>query len=928
MISHRGLERSTVALMGFRNSPAYVQRYMDNLLKDHKHYCRAFIDDIVIFSDNENDHYSHLKTIFKLFNTLGISISPKKSFLAYPSVELLGFRVDAFGLSTTTERIAAFKNLEFPAQLKALEQYLGASGFLRHLLPYYAQISAPLHCRKTALLAKGRAEGRVVTGNPQRRQAYTRSTYYEPTAAEKASFDAIQNAICNETTLAHHDPDKSLFLQIDGSLERGFGVMVFHLKTDFRWEPGTVIPSNQVLPVMYLSRCLSSPELRYGPSELEVACLVWAAKKLRTMIQSSNKPVVVLTDHSATKGIVDQTTLNTTSTDRANKRLINSSIYLSQYGLQIYHLPGRLNFVPDALSRLQSVLDTTRPDEPVVLDTVWFASEALMSDEFKKRFLDGYKADKKYASILKDLRDDDEDVIDIFRPGHPFQLIGGLLYNISPDLTRRLCIPHILIKDILSLAHDEKHHFGRERMLKDLDNLSIHRKSYLVRKYVQHCPVCELNRTERQATIGDYEPIRTESIPMRNIAIDFIVGLPSVSALNTPWKIDSFDTFDALMTVSCRASKRTLLIPGNNKYSARDWATVMMRMILIADWGVPSTIVSDRDRKFQSEFWQGIWSVLGTKLLMTTAYHPQADGLSERKNQTVEIAIRYHYFCNPESNWVDVLPSLQWNLNNAYSEVIQASPHELLFGFKIQGPLESLTSIHTNSFDEIRFMREHLRRDAQLAADFAAAKAKQYYDQRHRQIEFNVGDEVYLRLHKGYYLPGHPPRKYSQQRHGPWKIKRRVGRLAYEIDLPDTMKIHPVISVAHLSPAAEGIDPFHRTPPPPGPLEEDDTDTDGEQGKLYLVEYVVKDRPHKKSKRKDAKEYLVKWKGWGHEWNQWKTERQLRHCKELIDEYWARKRRGQPSETRLKETTGAPVGDSVTNAEAPRRSKGERKGGN
>lgn len=117
MISHRGLERSTVALMGFRNSSAYAQRYMDTLLEPHKDYCRAFIDDIVIFSGSEEEHFAHLSTIFELFSELGISISAKKSFLAYPSVELLGFRVDAFGLSTTTDRIAAFKNLVFPAQL-------------------------------------------------------------------------------------------------------------------------------------------------------------------------------------------------------------------------------------------------------------------------------------------------------------------------------------------------------------------------------------------------------------------------------------------------------------------------------------------------------------------------------------------------------------------------------------------------------------------------------------------------------------------------------------------------------------------------------------------------------------------------------------------------------------------------------------------
>ncbi|KAL2017178.1 hypothetical protein VTK56DRAFT_2498 [Thermocarpiscus australiensis] len=164
--------------------------------------------------------------------------------------------------------------------------------------------------------------------------------------------------------------------------------MVFHLKDGYEWRPGTIIPSNQVLPVMFLSRCLSKAELRYGPSEQEVACLVWAVKKLRTMIHSSRLPVTVLTDHASTKGIVEQSNLDTSSTDRANRKLINASIYLSQYDLKVYYLPGRLNFVPDALSRLKALQDQPeRKEGDVILDNIWFAfAEAKMDDSLKKQF--------------------------------------------------------------------------------------------------------------------------------------------------------------------------------------------------------------------------------------------------------------------------------------------------------------------------------------------------------------------------------------------------------------------------------------------------------------------------------------------------------------------------------------------------------------
>jgi hypothetical protein len=208
------------------------------------------------------------------------------------------------------------------------------------------------------MLAEGHKSGRLTTGNLNTRAAYTRGRVFEPTAEELQSFNSLQEQLCNKLHLSHVDPNKPLFLQIDGSLEHGFGVMLFHLKPDFSWSLTMSIPSTAILPVMFLSRCLTKAELSYRPSELEVACLVWAYKRLRTILHSSNHRIIVLTDHNATRGIVNQTTLNTTSTDRANRRLINALIYLSAYLLDIYHLPGRLNFVPDILSRLEAVGDT------------------------------------------------------------------------------------------------------------------------------------------------------------------------------------------------------------------------------------------------------------------------------------------------------------------------------------------------------------------------------------------------------------------------------------------------------------------------------------------------------------------------------------------------------------------------------------------
>jgi hypothetical protein len=201
---------------------------MDQLLKEYKTFCRAFIDDIMVFSNSFKDHIKYLETVFQLFTNKNIAISPKKSFVKYPSMELLGFYVDAFGLATTNSRIQGFRNLQFPATLKALEGYLRASGYLRTMIAYFAQIVEPLQNRKTALLAKGRNTSK--TDNAGARASYTRSKTFTPTEAELASFNTLQQHLYSRLRLSHVHPDRTLFLQIDGSLEHGFRVVAFHLK--------------------------------------------------------------------------------------------------------------------------------------------------------------------------------------------------------------------------------------------------------------------------------------------------------------------------------------------------------------------------------------------------------------------------------------------------------------------------------------------------------------------------------------------------------------------------------------------------------------------------------------------------------------------------------------------------------------------------
>src|SRR6266566_9136012 len=108
---------------------------------------------------------------------------------------------------------------------------------------------------------------------------------------------------------------------------------------------------------MFFSCCLTKEELYYRSLELEVVYLVWAYKRLHTLLYSNNYRIVVLTDHEAIRDIVYYGTLNITSIDRVNRRFTNTSVYLLAYLLKVYHILGQFNYIPDVLSYLRTIGD-------------------------------------------------------------------------------------------------------------------------------------------------------------------------------------------------------------------------------------------------------------------------------------------------------------------------------------------------------------------------------------------------------------------------------------------------------------------------------------------------------------------------------------------------------------------------------------------
>lgn len=292
IISHRGQETFNVAVMSYKNSPIYVQRQIDRLLRKFRKFARAYIDDVVVYSKTLEEHLNHLRQIFNLFVESGISVNPKKTFLGYPSVQLLGQKVDSLRLWTAEDKLQAIAKLSFPETLAKLETYLGMTGWLRDYIANYAILAKPLQDRKTLMLAASPKSGQ------ERKNFASRSLLQLPSEAELIAFQALQEALSTPSFLAHFDEEAVLYIDLDAS-KVGFGAMIYHLKGELI---GDYPKRSQVQPVLFLSRLLKDAETRYWPTELEIAGIVWVLRKTRHMVESAPR-TVVYTDHGSALGI-------------------------------------------------------------------------------------------------------------------------------------------------------------------------------------------------------------------------------------------------------------------------------------------------------------------------------------------------------------------------------------------------------------------------------------------------------------------------------------------------------------------------------------------------------------------------------------------------------------------------------------------------
>ncbi|KAD3066571.1 hypothetical protein E3N88_34451 [Mikania micrantha] len=429
-------------------------------------------------------------------------------------------------------------------------------------------------------------------------------------------------------------------------------------------------------------------------------------------------------------------------------------------------------------------------------------------------------------------------------------------------------VPYIYIDDsedeepisaLLEKAHKSKYsiHPGATKMYRDL------RVNYWwpgmkrdVVKHVSKCLTCMQVKAEHQKPYGKLQPLEIPMWKWEHITMDLITKLPRTrKGCDTIWVIVD------------RLTKSAHFLPIRETYSSDKMAEIYVREI-VSRHGVPVTIISDRDTRFTSRFWRNFQEELGTKLLLSTAYHPQTDGQSERTIQTLEDMLRA-CIIDFGGSWDDYLPLAEFSYNNSYHSSIGMPPYEMLYGRKCRTPV-CWGEVGQRELAHKSVVKATNERIDQIRAHLKAAQDRQksYADKRRRPIEFQVGDFVLLKVSpwKGV-IRFRKRGKLSPRFIGPFKIIARVGEVAYRLELPEELSgIHNTFHVSYLRKCL--ADEFAYVP-----LEDIEIDD-----KLNYVEkpVAILDRKVKQLRNKSLSQVKVQWKNRTGSEITWESENEMR----------------------------------------------------
>ena len=818
---------------GLCNAPSTFMYLINTVLAPYTdEFVIAYLDDLLIYSKTLEEHYQHLKLVLDRLRENKLFCKLSKCVFFQSNVPFLGFIVGRDGIQVDPAKVEAVKNWKTPTSLTETRSFLGFAGFYRRFIANFSAIAAPI----TALTKT--ANGIKFKWNDE---------------AEKA-FNKLKEMLIKAPVLIVADPSLPYVLQTDCS---GFAI-------------GAVLQQdhgNGLQPISFFSQKLGKHELNYPVHHKEMFAIIQALKEYEYLLKGTQFEIRVQTDHKSLIHFNKQKSLTAKQLRWAN--------YLADFGeLKIEYIKGKQNHLADALSRRPHDNDNlpTLPSPITPIDITPSSSSSGIHPIGELLVISSITSSLR-STIIKEYQKDPITKQLLLSPPPSITIKNNLIYK-----KNRIIIPNNikLQQSIISMNHDNKlsGHLGVKKTTDLIQrNYTWSGITNHINDYIKSCVICQTTKASTKAPLGKLSPLPIPPHRFHTYSMDFIGPFPPSGPLN----------HNQILVVVEKLTKLVFLIPTFTTATSSDTAALFFSNIIAKGFGFPQVIISDRDSKFTSNFWQSLWSLCDVRFNMSTSFRPQTDGQSEEMNKIIKNMIRTIIDKN-QQNWYDHLPFISFAINNSINSTTKQTPFFLTYGQHPHLPSiieqSSIPPLPGNASIEI--ILKQLHDDIEVVKNnikHAQSEQSKYYNPHHQHHQFHINDRVLLDT-SNITIDKTGTSKLNDKYAGPFKIIKVVSPHSYTLQLPSHWyRLHPTFHISKLRPFfSSSIFPREQQDRP-----EPELSPTGEP--VWEVEKITDKRTIRKGK-KVIVELKVKWKHYDETESTWEPILSLRkQVPQLVKDY-------------------------------------------
>jgi len=476
---------------GLKNAPATFQHFVNDVLGEYlDEFAFSYIDDILIYSRNLEEHRIHVKKVLKRLQENGLYAKLSKCEFETNKTTFLGHVISDKGITMDPEKVRAIMDWPTPTNVTEVQSFVGLCNYYRRFIPNFAKIAKPLH------------------------NLTRKDVEFNWNEDCKEAFHILKNKFIEEPILKHANPDKPFIVETDAS-DFAIGA-VLSQRND----------KNELHPICYFSRSLTKSERNYPIYDKELLAVISACKEWRHYLEGAKHPFTVYTDHK-----------NLTfprKPELLSQRQIRWNLFLSRFDFVIQYRPGKEGGKPDVFSRRADYAK----EEPVKLEK---GNNCLMINEIndhsnkiaiqgqlKEDICQAIENDEESQRIIKminntaDIENNFKRIIKDFETieeeGKKIILYKGLIF-----------VPKSLRTDIINIHHDNPvgGHFDiiktKELISRNFIWLNMTKD---ISDYITSCSICNKAKDDRHQPYGLLIPLPTPKRPWASISLDFIIDLP------------------------------------------------------------------------------------------------------------------------------------------------------------------------------------------------------------------------------------------------------------------------------------------------------------------------------------------------------------------------------------------------------------------